>query len=294
MSGSSVPLYGHSRHRSAARSLERRAVCRQHRAPSPLRRRLPGDACPPADRPGARRRLRLRRLHREGGRARAAMATWSASSRSRRWSPKPDARAQPQPVVRARAGPGTGARRSASAEPFDVVMSRSVLHWVPARDHRSILEQCRRGAAARRPAAHRVWRRRQRPRCRRVPRRRRRLGRRSACGARAVDVPPRGRVSRPAARRRVRRRRRVRAHGRAATIVRPRQRARLAAQSGRSRRTRSVSIRTSALAFAPPSTSTSTSCAVRTGPTTSRLCASTSASNARVQSLRRSVRERRR
>jgi trans-aconitate methyltransferase len=28
-------------------------------------------------------------------------------------------------------------------EPFDVVMSRSVLHWVPAAEHRSILEQCR-------------------------------------------------------------------------------------------------------------------------------------------------------
>jgi len=28
--------------------------------------------------------------------------------------------------------------------PFDVVMSRSVLHWVPERDHRTILEQCMR------------------------------------------------------------------------------------------------------------------------------------------------------
>jgi trans-aconitate methyltransferase len=30
-----------------------------------------------------------------------------------------------------------------SVDGFDVVMSRSVLHWVPVRDHRSILEQCR-------------------------------------------------------------------------------------------------------------------------------------------------------
>jgi trans-aconitate methyltransferase len=29
-------------------------------------------------------------------------------------------------------------------QPFDVVMSRSVLHWVPERDHRAILEQCKR------------------------------------------------------------------------------------------------------------------------------------------------------
>lgn len=29
-------------------------------------------------------------------------------------------------------------------EPFDLVMSRSVLHWVPERDHRTILEQCKR------------------------------------------------------------------------------------------------------------------------------------------------------
>jgi trans-aconitate methyltransferase len=29
-----------------------------------------------------------------------------------------------------------------TAEPFDVVMSRAVLHWIPWTDHRSILEQC--------------------------------------------------------------------------------------------------------------------------------------------------------
>jgi trans-aconitate methyltransferase len=34
-------------------------------------------------------------------------------------------------------------RATGSGEAFDVVMSRSVLHWVPAADHRSILEQCR-------------------------------------------------------------------------------------------------------------------------------------------------------
>jgi trans-aconitate methyltransferase len=28
-------------------------------------------------------------------------------------------------------------------EPFDVVMSRAVLHWIPWRDHQTILEQCR-------------------------------------------------------------------------------------------------------------------------------------------------------
>jgi trans-aconitate methyltransferase len=34
------------------------------------------------------------------------------------------------------------ARAVGSGEPFDVVMSRSVLHWVPADDHHSVLEQC--------------------------------------------------------------------------------------------------------------------------------------------------------
>jgi trans-aconitate methyltransferase len=36
------------------------------------------------------------------------------------------------------------ARATADSDaPFDVVMSRSVLHWVPVTDHRRILEQCR-------------------------------------------------------------------------------------------------------------------------------------------------------
>ena len=62
---------------------------------------------------------------------------------------------EPQPsmidVARRRAQPNQSlvlapaqdlARAAGDGDPFDVVMSRSVLHWVPAPDHPSILEQC--------------------------------------------------------------------------------------------------------------------------------------------------------
>jgi len=39
---------------------------------------------------------------------------------------------------------GLSAALADEDQPFDVVMSRSVLHWVPERDHRAILEQCKR------------------------------------------------------------------------------------------------------------------------------------------------------
>ena len=66
----------------------------------------------------------------------------SGSSRSRRSSKRPGTGAG-EPVVRAVAGTATRARRSQAKRPFDVVMSRSVLHWIPWHDHRTILEQSR-------------------------------------------------------------------------------------------------------------------------------------------------------
>ena len=182
-----------------------------------------------------------------------------------------------QPVVRAGAGTGAGGgaggRDRAVRRRHEPVGPALGSGARPPRHPRAV--QAR--AAARRHVADRVRRRRQRPRDRRVPRRRGRLDRRTAGSARAVDVPPCGRVPRPAPRRRLRRRRRVRAHGRAAPSVRSRQPCSAGCTVKRSRPTRPGSIRTSALASAPPSTTASTSCAVRTEPTTSRLCASTSA-----------------
>jgi trans-aconitate methyltransferase len=52
------------------------------------------------------------------------------------------ARRRAQPNQSFVLAPAQDLARAAGAEPFDVIMSRSVLHWVPAADHRSILEQC--------------------------------------------------------------------------------------------------------------------------------------------------------
>ncbi len=43
------------------------------------------------------------------------------------------------------AAPAQDLERAASGEwsPFDVVMSRSAIHWIPWADHRTVLEQCR-------------------------------------------------------------------------------------------------------------------------------------------------------
>lgn len=47
-----------------------------------------------------------------------------------------------QQLAAAIAAAGTTDGDAAAAEPFDVIMSRAVLHWIPWTDHRSILEQC--------------------------------------------------------------------------------------------------------------------------------------------------------
>ena len=85
---------------------------------------------------GARPRLRQRRLQRHARRHRAPTARSSVSTRSRRCSPRPapgPARTSPSSSVRCRPSPTLLPSPEHDAS-FDLVLSRSVLHWVPAAD----------------------------------------------------------------------------------------------------------------------------------------------------------------
>ena len=201
----------------------------------------------------------------------------SASNRNRRCSKRHDGGHGPTSHSCSRRHRTSPSPWPTTSRPFDVVMSRSVLHWVPERDHRAILEQCKRVL---RPGGT------LRIECGGGDNVREIVAflddvTASIAGARAVRAPwtflhagayldmlldvgfdvSDGFVRTVAQRR----------------VVRSRGRARLVAQPGDPGVREPGSIRTSAPASASPSTTASTSCAVRMEPTTSRLCASTSA-----------------